>query len=254
MIRVLAVAWLLLVSLPSHAAPPSRVVSLNLCTDQMLLLLAPAKIAALSALARDPSLSALAAEAASHPMVHASAEAVLALHPDLVLASRFGAQTTLALLEQRGVPILRMELAENFEGVRRVTHSLAARLDVREQGAALLRDMDAILAAIPPSARPLTAIAWEPRGYTAGPGSIMDAVMRAAALHNGAHGERLGIEALLRRHPDVLLLPDTPAFPSLATDMLAAPSLRALPRRLLPPSLTLCATPLTARAVRLLAR
>ena len=60
--------------------------------------------------------------------------------------------------------------------------------------------------------------------------------------------------ALLRHPPDLLVVPDTPAFPSLATDMLAAPALRAIPRRALPPALTLCATPLSARAAMLLAR
>ena len=45
----------------------NRVVSLNLCTDQMLVLLAPEKIAALSPLARDPALSFVAPQAAHLP-------------------------------------------------------------------------------------------------------------------------------------------------------------------------------------------
>ena len=49
------------VNLPCLAARnPDHVVSLNLCTDQMLVLLAPEKVAALSPLARDPALSFVA--------------------------------------------------------------------------------------------------------------------------------------------------------------------------------------------------
>ena len=87
---------------PAHTS--LHVVSLNLCTDQMLVLLAPEKIAALSTLARDPSLSYVAPQAVQLPIVRASAEAVLRLRPDLVVAAPYGAQTTLALLQQERVP------------------------------------------------------------------------------------------------------------------------------------------------------
>ena len=243
---------LLLAAAPATAAV--RVVSLNLCTDQMLVLLAPEKIAALSLLARDPALSAVATEAGRFPAVRASAEAVLALHPDLVLAARFGAQTTLAVLERHGVPVVRMDLAEDFPGIRLRTREMAELLEVPERGHKLIAAMDATLSSIHAPDRRPTAIAWEPRGYTAARGSLMDAVMRAAGVINASDGQRLGIEALLRHPPDMLVVPDTPAFPSLATDMLAAPALRAIARHALPPALTLCATPLSARAAMLLAR
>ena len=94
----------------------------------MLVLLAPEKIAALSPLARDPSLSFVAPQAAQLPVVRASAEAVLRLHPDLVLAAPYGAQTTLALLQQEGVPVLRVALPQDFAGIRQMTRLLAATL------------------------------------------------------------------------------------------------------------------------------
>ena len=78
----------------------------------------PRRCAALSPLARDPALSFVAHEAAHLPIVRASAEAVLRLHPDLILAAPFGAQTTLALLEQEGTPVLRVDLPQDFAGIR----------------------------------------------------------------------------------------------------------------------------------------
>jgi iron complex transport system substrate-binding protein len=251
-------AGIVALALSALVAPPARavehVVSLNLCSDQMLVLLAPEKVAALSPLARDPILSFVAARAAALPVVRSSAEAVLRLHPDLVLAGAYGAQTTLALLEQEEVPVWRLDMPEGFAAIRTQTMQLADRLGVPERGAALIAAMDAVLRSVRPPAHRVTAVAWEPRGYTAGPGSLMDAVLRAAGLTNASNGHRLGLEALLRRPPNLLVVPASPDFPSLATDMLDSPAVAAIPKRTLPPRLTICAGPFTAQAVAMLAR
>jgi iron complex transport system substrate-binding protein len=231
-----------------------HVVSLNLCTDQMLVLLAPAKIAALSPLARDPSLSFVTQEAAHLPIVRASAEAVLGLHPDLVLAATFGAQATLALLEQEGTPVLRLDLPQDFAGIRRQTRVLAIALDAAPRGEALLAAMDARLDTLPQPPALRHALVWEPRGLTAGPGSLMDAVLRAAGLVNASGGRRIGLETLLRQPPDLLVVTAAPAFPSLASALLDHPALAGIRRRALPPALTICAGPFTAEAAVLLAR
>jgi len=238
--------------LPARAA--EHVVSLNLCTDQLLVLLAPERVAALSPLARDPALSFVAQPAMHLPVVRASAEAVLHLHPDLVLAATYGAQTTLMVLEQEGTPVLRLDLPQDFEGIRRQTRLLASTLGVPERGTSLLAAMDATLDHLPHRPEPLHALVWEPRGLTAGPGTLMDAVLRAAGLANDSDGRRVGLEALLRRPPDLLVVPETPEFPSLATDLLDHPALAGIRRRAIPPALTICAGPFTAEAVALLTR
>jgi len=252
-IRALALVSLFVLAIaPAGAA--ERVVSLNLCTDQLAVILAPEKVAALSQLARDPALSFVAPQAAMIPQVRASAEAVLALHPDLVLAARFGAQTTLTLLEQRSIRIERFDLPADFPGIARLTRAVATAMGVPERAEPSIAAMDAVLAAARKPSNPLSAIAWEPRGYTAGPDSMMGAVLRAAGLTNAATGDRMGIESLLHRKPDLLIVPDTPAFPSLATEMLRSPALSGIPQRPIPPALTLCPGPFTAQAVALLAR
>ena len=82
----------------------------------------------------------------------------------------------------------------------------------------------------------------------------MDAVLRAAGLTNAADGRRLGLEVLLRHPPDLLVVPQPPEYPSLATEMLDSPAVAAIPRRALPMPLTICAGPFTAQAVAMLAR
>jgi iron complex transport system substrate-binding protein len=238
--------------LSAHAA--ERIVSLNLCTDQLLVLLAPEKIAALSPLARDPALSFVAPQAAHLPVVRASAEAVLRLHPNLVLAARYGAQTTLALLEQERIPVLRIDLPHDFAGIRAETRTVAKILGVPTRGETLIAAMDATLAALPRPSHQVRALAWEARGLTDGPGSLMDAVLRAADMVNVASGRSTALEALLRHPPDLLVVPTDPRFPSLATALLDHPALATIPRRAIPPPLTICAGPFTAQAAVLLDR
>jgi iron complex transport system substrate-binding protein len=234
---------------PAHAA--ERVVSLNLCTDQLLVLLAPEKVAGLSVLARDPALSFVAARAAGLPIVRTSAEAVLALHPTLVLGTRFGARNTLAMLERSGLRVERLDLPTDFPGIRAAIRTAAALLAVPERADPLIAAMNETLPASGPS---VEALVWEPRGWTAGPGGLMDSVLRAAGLVNIGSGTRVGLETLLSRPPALLVLPDNGAGPSLATDLLRHPAIRDIPVRTVPTPLTICAGPFTAMAVARLVR
>jgi iron complex transport system substrate-binding protein len=238
-------------SATAWAAGPSRVVSLNLCTDQWLMLLAPEKAVGLTFLSRDPALSFVSARAARVSVVRASAEAVLALRPDLVLGARFGARTTLDLLARSGVPVDRIALPTNFAGIRVGLRTLARQLGVPERAEPLIAAMDAALphlAAPPDSGR--TALVWEPRGWTSGPRGLMAAVLRAAGLVNMGSGRRVGLEALLRRPPALLVLTDGGGGASLATEMAHHPAVRGIPMRVIPAPLTICPGPFTAWAVR----
>jgi iron complex transport system substrate-binding protein len=236
--------------LPVRGQAAERVVSLNLCTDQWLVLLAPERVAGLSPLARDPALSFVAAAAAGLPVVRASAEAVMERHPDLVLGARFGAQTTLALLERAGLRVERFDMPTDFAGIRAALRAVAVTLGVPARADPLIAAMDAALPpAQPAGAKPLRALVWEPRGWTSGPGTIMDAVVRAAGMVDTGSGRRVGLEALLRHPPDVLVLPEAAAGASLATEMLRHPAVRGIPVRTIPAVLTICPGPFTAQAV-----
>ncbi len=237
-----------------RARAADRVVSLNLCTDQMLVLLAPEKIVALSALAKDPSLSFVAPQAEQFPSVRASAEAVLRLRPDLILAAPYGAQATLAVLQQEHIPILRISLPQDLAGIREMTRQIARVLDVTARGEALVARMDAELAEVPQRDQGIRALVWEPRGFTAGPGTLMDRLLRAAGLTNASDGRPIELETLLRHPPDVLITATVPAYPSLATMVQQHPVLAEIPRRTIPRQLTICAGPFSAEAVALLAQ
>jgi iron complex transport system substrate-binding protein len=231
----------------------SGVVSLNLCTDQLLVLLAPERVAALEFLARDSALSFVAPQAARLPVVRADAEAVLRLRPDLVLAGRYGAQTTVALLRQRGVRVVQFDEPEDFAAIEAQVMRMALLLGEEARGAAMVARLKARLAALP-SGRRGRAVFWEPGGWAAGPGSLADAVLTAAGWQDAGTGGRLGVEALLAVRPDVLVTDTPPAAPSMATDLAWHPALRGMARRTVDPALLICGGPFTVGAAESLAR
>ncbi len=247
---MLAAAALFGMALPARA---SGVVSLNLCTDQLLVLLAPERVEALEFLARDPTLSFVAEQARHLPWVRADAEAVLQLHPDLVLAGRYGAQTTVALLRARGVQVVQFDDPQNFAGIEAQVVQVARLLGVEARGQAMAGQMEAALRALPQHRRG-RAVFWEAGGWTAGPGSLADAALRAAGWTDAGTGGRIGLEALLRQKPDLLVTDTAPAFPSMATDLAWHPALRGLARQTVAPSLLICGGPFTVRAAEMLAR
>ncbi len=235
---------------PAHAA---RVVSLNLCADDFLLTLAPEQAVAVTSLARDPALSVVAEAAAQVPVVRADAEAVLALHPDLVLAAAYGAQATLAVLQGQGVRVERIRMPHDFAAIRAETRRIAGLLGEAARGRAALGGMDQRLASVVrrPQRR---ALLLEPRGWTDGPASLGGAVLREAGFADAGDGRQWSLEAIAAHRPDLLVVPQAPEFPSLATDLLRHPVLRGIPRVAIPPALLICGGPWTARAVTSLAR
>lgn len=209
-------------------------------------------MAALSTLARDPALSAVADAARHLPQVRPDAEAVLALHPDLVLAGDYGAQAAVAALRARGIPVLRLSLAADFGAIRAQVREAARALGAEARGKVLLADMDRRLAALPRPTPAPTAILLGARGWESGPGTLGDAVLRAAGYRNVGAGH-VGLEQLLAHPPEVLVTAEAPRLPSLATAMLDHPALHALPRKRFDPALLICAGPFTARAAESIA-
>lgn len=163
-----------------------RIVSLDQCADQYALALADrSEIAALSprAVAAD---SWLRKQAQGLPRARPSTEAVIARRPTLVLRQWGGGPRLEGALKRAGVPVADIDEAHNFDGVRRDIRTIARAVGHPERGEALIGRMDTQLA----GARG----AWAGRGalyltdgaYTAGPGTLVDAILRATGLTNRA--------------------------------------------------------------------
>jgi iron complex transport system substrate-binding protein len=248
-------------------AVPQRIVSLTVCTDQLLLDLVPRdRIAALSYLAVDPTLSAKVEEARGLKGVHGMAEEVLALEPDLVIAQEYSTTASVGLLRRLGFRVVFVPLATDFDGLRRAIRIMAAAVGNETRGEAMISAFDKRLAAAAPEGpeRP-RALAYQVNSLSSGPGSLIDAAFSASGFQNMARsralgpGGRLPLEEVVTDPPDLLVLANTPEeFRSTVGDNLRHPAFQALvaSRRhmQLPMPMWLCATPEIAGAVEELAR
>lgn len=258
-------AWLAVVSSAGPAVagpPPSRIVSLNVCTDQILIDLVPKeRIAAVSILAADPSVSAATEAARGLKLIHIAAEEVLAADPDLVLAGEGWTPATVGLLRRLGRRVVVVPLATSLAGVRTAVRMIAEAVGETERGERLLAEFDRRVAAARPGDGPrLTAIAYQINSLSAGPGSLLDAALDAAGFDNLARrlplgpAGRLPLETLVSDPPDLIVLTVAPdQFRTVAADNLRHPALAdVLSRRAhirLEMPLWLCGTPHVAEAV-----
>lgn len=251
--------WLLATG--SGWAAPGRIVSLNLCTDHLLFALADKpQIAALSRLARDPRLSHIAREAEGLPSTSGGAEDVLTFHPDLILAGSFGAEAAVRLVQRLGrAEVVRLPIPHSLDDIRAQVALVAGKIGQEQRGEALLANMEAKLAGLArPGPERATALIYQPNGFTAGAGTLVDDVLQAAGFRNygaevGLRGYGfLSLERVVSRPPDLLVLPaDQAAAPSQADRLLQHPALgrtARLVKRMAGPPVS-CGGPFTVDAV-----
>ncbi len=266
-VRALAVALLLAAPLPSPAKP-ERIVSLGLCTDQLLLLLAErAQIASLSVWAADAEMSYLAGAVGDIPLNNASAEQVIGFAPDLVIASEFVGGDTVRLLRRLGYDVRRLPVAtsidEIYQQLERVGDWTGNPQRAADQVAAMRQRLAQIRAryADRPARR---VIRYAPNGYTVGSGTLehdlfVHAGYRNLAAEMGITGFRaISLETVLAADPDVLQIDRRLARgASLASARLEHPALATLASRRealdVPASLRICAGPMVVDAVELMA-
>lgn len=257
-----AVLSLLLPAQALTAGPAQRIVSLNLCTDELLLRLAdPARIASVTWLSRNPAGSNVADLAQRVPVNHGLAEQVVAADPDLVLAGTFTTRIAVGMLKRTPIPLVEFGVPRSFDEVRQQIRDVAALLQTEEKGRQLIEEIDRRVAAIagkPRGARP-TAVVLNPNGATVGQGTLADQVMTAAGFVNIAAKLRtdnygtIPLEVVALYEVDVLIVSATrDGPPSQATEVLRHPILSKLARTrvvVLPGRLWSCSGPGVAEAL-----
>ena len=204
--------------------------SLNICTDQMLLALAPERrIASVTFMAREPQPLKLWPQAKRIPINYGSAEDVLVAHPDLVLTGPFLPPLTRELLARSGAKIVEVPLAENFDQIRDATRRVAKALGEEARGEVLIAQMDADLreAVAHRPAKPVRIAEWGNGGHVPGGGGLFGALLRTAGAQSiAAAGGYYDVEALVAGRPQVLIYSDTyRGLPSLRADQDTHPAL-----------------------------
>ncbi|MFT3690287.1 ABC transporter substrate-binding protein [Paenirhodobacter sp.] len=255
---VLTAILLACLTLPVQAEP-ARVVSINLCTDQLAMLLAaPGQLVSVSHIARDPLSSAMAAEAARHPVNHGLAEEVFALRPDLVLAGEYTHRETVALLRRMGVRVETFAAAQDMEGVAAGIRAMGRALGRAAEGEALATRFGADLARLrrDPAGGPRAALYYA-NGYSLGDATLSGQILAAAGYRNIAGeaglsaGGTLPLEVLVMAHPDLIVQGERHATPSRSEEILTHPALAASPARRVEMADRdwICGTPFVLRAL-----
>ncbi|HVJ03864.1 MAG TPA: ABC transporter substrate-binding protein [Sphingomonas sp.] len=213
----------LLCLLAAGCAAPSPsggggIVSTNPCADAMLVeLVPPARIAAISHYSRDPAASSIDPQVAAHfRTTSGTAEEVIAMRPDLVVASSFTSSSTREALARAGVRTLYLDSPVTIEASKAQIRELAAALDAAPAGEAMIARIDRAVAAAARPGPAIPALLWIGGNLVSGGATLLDEMMVKAgfsdhAAHYGLqHTGYLPIEHVLVDPPRVMLVPDAP--------------------------------------------
>lgn len=185
-VRVLgALAAALVFAQPVVAAPP-RVMSLDSCADQYVLALAPRDtIVGLSHRA-GASDSYMRMASVGLPRRRATFESLVVARPQVVVRHWGGDARLVSALDRTGVVTVKIEDAADFAAVRANVRRVAEALDQKATGEAIIARMDGQLRAAAGVWRGETALYLTPGGYTAGSGTLIDAMLKASGLSNAS--------------------------------------------------------------------
>jgi len=228
----------LVVAIPAHADAPARVVSMNLCTDQLAMMLAaPGQLISVSHLASDPLSSSMVEEAANYPVNRGQAEQIFLMNPDLVLAGTYTSLATVTLLRDLGIKVLQVPPVNSLdEGVAQILQ-IGSALGREEQAQALADEFRAGIKGLTWEGPTASAALYYPNGYTTGAGTLADDVLAKTGFHNiGASagltgGGTLPLERLVMASPQVVVTSTPYPGASRAEDLLTHPALQALRQR-----------------------
>ncbi|QLF91747.1 ABC transporter substrate-binding protein [Pseudomonas sp. ABC1] len=190
-----------------------RVVSTNLCADYLALgLAAPGQLLSVSAKSQDARVSSMPGQARQYPANQATSEEIIALRPDLVLASRrWLAQNPRELFQRHGIEVLAVPYPTTWQQIFDTTLLVARRMDREAAGQAHVADWQARLQRLQARERPFRLLYLRPNGGSAGYETYVDTVFQALGAENAFPARGWGhypLERLLGAPPDVLVKAD----------------------------------------------
>ncbi|MEM6375457.1 MAG: ABC transporter substrate-binding protein [Pseudomonadota bacterium] len=245
---------------------PSRVVSMNLCTDQLAMLLAgPDQLHSVTYLAIDPRASAMVEEAEAYQINHGLAEEIYMMQPDLVIAGAFSTRATVAMLQRLDIPVVVFDPAYSLEDVRDRAMQMGEVLGRSEAAADLVQDFEARLAALRAEvATKPRAVLYYANGYTSGDQSLAGQILATAGFSNVAveqgfnSGDKLPMEVLVLSDPDIAITSRPYPGASRAEAILEHPAVTSFRAGRAAASMTdadwVCGTPYVLRAIEQLSK
>jgi len=245
---------------PAAKAPavPQRIVSINLCADQLVLALADrGQIAGLTKNATDREMSGEAVAARGIPLLSNSAEQILAIEPDLIVGMPASRSAALAALPRHDYRLLDLDTANSLAEIYTSIRQTAAAVSHPARGDALIGRMQRELAGLPQPGEGRVAAYYQRRGYMTGTGTLIDELMARVGLVNlaGKLGKpplsQLSLEEMVAAKPDFLIVESaTDIVTDQGSEMLHHPALKDIPRISVPQAWTVCGSPAYTQAAR----
>ena len=199
---------------PANEERPARptIVSLNPCADAILAETAePAQILAISHYSHDPRASSMdMLTARRFRSTGGTAEEVLALDPDMVVASTFLAPATRAALENSGIRVESVGMVSSVAESRRQVMQIATLAGDPAAGRALVAQIDR--AAKPVEGPREKAVLWQAGGIVPGGSALVSELLGLAgfdkftAERGLTQAAYLPLERVLADPPDLLLV------------------------------------------------
>lgn len=249
----------------TDAAAPSRVVSLNLCTDELFLRLAdPSQVAGVTRYVKTAEAEIKQQQAGAAVTLRGDVEDVVKLKPDLVIAGAFSRKETIDFLKKMKIPVLMVPVPASFEDIYANILLVARALDRLEAGEELVASMKKQMAEIETvSGRP-RALLYQANGYAPGTGTFEHDILEKAGYRNlaaelGIQGhQKISLEKIMHHKPDLFVfISDHYERNSVGQDLLFHPALRqglsATPSVVVPTEWVTCGNPESVQAVKLLA-
>ncbi len=207
--RVFASLWAASLALaPPAAAAPQRVASLNLCTDELLLMLAePRQIASVTHLAQQPAETPLWRQARRYKRNDGSLVSVAPLRPDLVLTMGGGGRDRARIAERLRIRTLVLPYPQSIADIERSILSIASALGRGEAGRRAVAQIGTLKRTAP--VRRVDTI-WLGGGgrSVAATGLAAEWMALAGMRQRPLQGDRVGLEQLLVSPPALLLRSD----------------------------------------------
>ncbi len=192
----------------SQSVLPTRIVSLDYCSDQFVVKLADRS--QILALSKDATkeFSYMSKQVVGIPTVRSQAEDVMVLRPDMVARSYGGGPGAKGFFERAGLPIAQLSFADDYDGIIANIRTMAKDFGHPERGEALVAEFEARLAAIKKADIKPAALYTTPSGVTGGEGTIIDLMMDSASLANFQKQDGwnpIPLERLARERPDMVI-------------------------------------------------
>ena len=216
-LRLKLLAAMIALVLPGSAASAAnlpRLVSMNVCTDQLVLTLAdPEQILGLSRFARD-GWQSKAGDLSRYPVLSGGAEDILLIRPDIVVVSAFDKRSTRELLKAKGLHLAELAVPRTLDEARQQIREAGDITGHPDRAAAEIARLDAALtrARRAVSERHFRVLPLSRRGWVAGSDSFVGSLLAETGLRSAAgdlgfsFGGFASLEAIVNLRPDFIVV------------------------------------------------